>query len=96
MRRFAAGLAALDYKDARASAPELNRQRETDDAAADYDYIPILHLRIVKDSVTFVTRVVTLLPPIIRSNLLDNDDHAYAQLKRGNCRGIAMDLWSLA
>jgi hypothetical protein len=96
MRRFAAGLAALDHKDARASAAKLNRQRETDNAAANDDYIPILHLRIVEDSVTFVTRVVTLLPPIIRSNLLDSDDHAYAQLERENCRGIAVDLWSLA
>ena len=73
VRRFAAGLAPLDYNDTRAFAPELNRQREPNNAAADYDYIPIPHLRIVEESVTFVTRVVTLLPPIIRSNLLDND-----------------------
>lgn len=73
VRRFAAGLAPLDYNDTRAFAPELNRQREPNNAAADYDYIPIPHLRIVEESVTFVTRVVTLLPPIIRSNLLDNE-----------------------
>ena len=92
MRRFAAGLAPLDYQDAQASAPEFDRQRETDNAAADYDYIPILHLRIVKDSVTFVTRVVTLLPPIIRSNLQINDGHTQAQLGGENCCGIAVDL----
>jgi len=50
MRCFAARLTALDYEDARASSSELNRQRESDDAATDDDYIPILHLRIVKDS----------------------------------------------
>lgn len=92
MGRFASWFAALDYQDTRTSAPELNRQRETDDTAADYDYIPILHLRIVKESVTFVTRVVTLLPPIIRSNLLDNDGHTAAQSEPGNCIGIALDL----
>ncbi len=68
VRRFAAGLAPLDYQDTRAFLAELNRKREPDNAAADYDYVPILHLRIVEESVTFVTRVVTLLPPIIRSN----------------------------
>lgn len=73
MRRFAAGFSSLDYKDARAPAAKLDRQRETDNATADDDYVPIPHLRIVKDSVTFVTRVVTLLPPIIRSNLLHNN-----------------------
>ncbi len=44
VRGFAAGLAALDDEDARAFSFEFKRERESDDACADYDYIPGLHV----------------------------------------------------
>src|ERR1700678_383488 len=67
VRCFAAGLAALDHEDARAFSLERDQKRESDDAAADDDYVPgllhllyillhmLLHICIVKDGVTFVT-----------------------------------------
>src|SRR5208282_4788557 len=75
MRRFTSRLAALDDQNTGAFSSELYRQREPDDAAANNDHVPVLHLRIVKESVTFVTRYGyiwlsegTVAPPIIRSS----------------------------
>ena len=49
---FAARFAALDDQNRRAFFAERDRERKSDDAAADDDHVPSLHFRIVKD-VTF-------------------------------------------
>jgi hypothetical protein len=46
---FAAGLAALDDQHSSAAFAECNGQREADDASADDDYVPSLHVGIVKE-----------------------------------------------
>lgn len=46
---LAARLSALDDENAGAASAQRQREREPDDAAANYDYVPNLHLGIVKE-----------------------------------------------
>ena len=46
---FAAGLSALDDQDGGAALPQRDREREADDPSADDDYVPSLHVGIVKE-----------------------------------------------
>ena len=48
-RGFPARLATLDDQNACAFFAELNRERESNDAPANDDYVPILHCRIVEE-----------------------------------------------
>jgi hypothetical protein len=50
VRGFAARLPFINHKNAGALLAEFERQREADDACANYDYVPILHTRIVRES----------------------------------------------
>lgn len=52
MRSFAAGLSALDHKHGATTFSEGNGQREAYDASANDDYVPSLHLGIVKEQET--------------------------------------------
>jgi len=47
VRGFAAGLSALDDEDGGAAFAEGDGEREADDAAADDDYVPSLHVGIL-------------------------------------------------
>jgi len=47
---FAARLSALDDQNAGSAFAQCNREREADDASADDDYVPSLHVGIVKDA----------------------------------------------
>jgi hypothetical protein len=49
VRCLAAGFSALDYQNSRAALAERDSEREANDASADYDYVPSLHLGIVKE-----------------------------------------------
>src|ERR1700730_6834034 len=49
IRGFSSRLSALDHQNTRALLTEINRERESNDAAADDDPVPILHLRIVEE-----------------------------------------------
>ncbi len=44
-----AGFAALDYQNSRATLAKRDSERKADDASADDDYVPSLHLGIVKE-----------------------------------------------
>jgi hypothetical protein len=49
MGGFAPGFATLDNQDLGTPFPERNRQRQSDDAAADNNDVPRSHICIVKD-----------------------------------------------
>lgn len=49
VRGFAPRFSALDHQNGSAALPQGNRQGKPNDAAADDDYIPSLHCRIVKE-----------------------------------------------
>ena len=51
VRSFSTGFSSFDYKNRRSLLAELQRKREADDAAANNNYVPILHFCIVKDSI---------------------------------------------
>ena len=49
VRCFATGLSALDYQNRGATPAERDGEREANDASANDDYVPGLHLGIVKE-----------------------------------------------
>ena len=70
---FTSRFAALDDQNARTFLAELDRERKADNAATDYDHVPILHFCIVKErflSYLAGTKILRAIPAELSTALL--------------------------